>query len=377
LFSSGSEGAPKGVELTHRNILANVRQIADVLNTETDDLMLSNLPLFHAFGLTATTALPLLEGIPMVCHPDPTDALGNAKAIARHKATVLCSTSTFLRLYVRHRRVHPLMLDSLRLVVAGAERLSPAVRDAFAVKFGKRIYEGYGATETTPVASVNVPDAIELGNWKVQTGSKPGTVGMPLPGTSFRVVDPSTLAPLPSGEDGLILIGGVQVMKGYLNDAARTAEAVVELEGQRWYKTGDKGHLDADGFLTIVDRYSRFAKLGGEMISLGAVEAAVRDALGEPDLDLCAVNLPDPNKGERIVLLLGQGQDPDTVRGRLIGAGVNPLLLPSAILLVDNVPQLGSGKTDFGAAKRLALDLIDNPAGTASAAGPAGACVPE
>jgi acyl-[acyl-carrier-protein]-phospholipid O-acyltransferase/long-chain-fatty-acid--[acyl-carrier-protein] ligase len=377
LFSSGSEGAPKGVELTHRNILANVRQIADVLNTETDDLMLSNLPLFHAFGLTATTALPLLEGIPMVCHPDPTDALGNAKAIARHKATVLCSTSTFLRLYVRHRRVHPLMLDSLRLVVAGAERLSPAVRDAFAVKFGKRIYEGYGATETTPVASVNVPDAIEIGNWKVQTGSKPGTVGMPLPGTSFRVVDPSTLAPLPSGEDGLILIGGVQVMKGYLNDAARTAEAVVELEGQRWYKTGDKGHLDADGFLTIVDRYSRFAKLGGEMISLGAVEAAVRDALGEPDLDLCAVNLPDPNKGERIVLLLAQGQDPDTVRGRLIGAGVNPLLLPSAILPVDNVPQLGSGKTDFGAAKRLALDLIDNPAGTASAAGPAGACVPE
>ena len=353
LFSSGSEGAPKGVELTHRNILANVRQIADVLNTETDDLMLSNLPLFHAFGLTATTALPLLEGIPMVCHPDPTDALGSAKAIARHKATVLCSTSSFLRLYVRNRKVHPLMLESLRVVVAGAERLSPDVRDGFAVKFGKGIYEGYGATETTPVASVNVPDAIEVANWKVQTGNKPGTVGMPLPGTSFRVVDPVTLQALPSGEDGLILIGGVQVMKGYLNDPARTSAAVVELDGQRWYKTGDKGHLDADGFLTIVDRYSRFAKLGGEMVSLGAVEGAVRRALAEPELDLCAVALPEPKKGERVVLLI-TGKDPDALRAQLLKAGVPPLLLPATILRVDSVPKLGSGKTDFAAAKRLA-----------------------
>ena len=360
LFSSGSEGAPKGVELTHRNILANVRQIADVLNTETDDLMLSNLPLFHAFGLTATTALPLLEGIPMVCHPDPTDALGSAKAIARYKATVLCSTSTFLRLYIRNRKVHPLMLDSLRIVVAGAERLSPDVRDAFAVKFGKRIYEGYGATETTPVASVNVPDAIEIANWKVQTGTKPGTVGMPLPGTSFRIVDPVTLEALPTGEDGLILIGGVQVMKGYLNDPERTREAVVELDGQRWYKTGDKGHLDADGFLTIVDRYTRFAKLGGEMVSLGAIEERARLALDAPEAELCAVALPDIKKGERVVLLAA-GQDPQSLRARLLEADINPLLLPAAILRVESVPKLGSGKTDFAAARRLAAALLEEP----------------
>ncbi|MCG6940719.1 MAG: acyl-[ACP]--phospholipid O-acyltransferase [Thiohalocapsa sp.] len=359
LFSSGSEGAPKGVELTHRNILANVRQIADVLNTESDDLMLSNLPLFHAFGLTATTALPLLEGIPMVCHPDPTDALGSAKAIARYRATVLCSTSSFLRLYARNRKVHPLMLESLRAVVAGAERLSPDVRDAFAVKFGKRIYEGYGATETTPVASVNVPDAIEITNWKVQTGSKPGTVGMPLPGTSFRIVDPVSLEALPTGEDGLILIGGVQVMKGYLNDPERTREAVVELDDQRWYKTGDKGHLDADGFLTVVDRYSRFAKLGGEMVSLATVEDQARRTLGEPELELCAVTLPDARKGERIALLLTGDQDPGALRAKLLAAGVNPLLLPSAVLRVASVPKLGSGKTDFAAARRLAETLLE------------------
>jgi acyl-[acyl-carrier-protein]-phospholipid O-acyltransferase/long-chain-fatty-acid--[acyl-carrier-protein] ligase len=270
LFSSGSEGTPKGVELTHRNIMANLRQISDVLNTEAEDVMLANLPPFHAFGLTVTTFLPLVEGIPMVCHPDPTDAAGSAKAIAQYRATVLCSTSTFLRLYTRNRKVHPLMLESLRVVVAGAERLAPDVREAFMLKFQRPIYEGYGATETTPVASVNVPDTLDTSNWKVQSGTRLGTVGMPLPGTSFRVVDPVSLQALPPGTDGLILIGGVQVMKGYLNDPQRTAEAIVELDGRRWYKTGDKGHLDEDGFLVIVDRYSRFAKLGGEMISLGA-----------------------------------------------------------------------------------------------------------
>jgi acyl-[acyl-carrier-protein]-phospholipid O-acyltransferase/long-chain-fatty-acid--[acyl-carrier-protein] ligase len=357
LFSSGSEGRPKGIELTHHNILGNVRQIADVLNPEGDDLMLANLPLFHAFGLTATTCLPLLEGIPMVCHPDPTDAPGNAKAIARHRATVLCSTSSFLRLYARNRKVHPLMLDSLRIVVAGAERLSPDVRDGFGRKFNKTLYEGYGATETTPVASVNVPDALEIGTWKVQTGNRPGTVGMPLPGTSFRIVDPETLEPLPPGAEGLILIGGVQVMKGYLNDPERTAATVVELDGQRWYRTGDKGRQDADGFLTIVDRYSRFAKLGGEMISLGAVEAAARGALEDPEIDLCAVALPDPQKGERVVLLLEPGQSPETLRRALIEARTNALLIPAAIHSVAAVPKLGSGKTDFGAARRLAAEL--------------------
>ncbi len=355
LFSSGSEGTPKGVELTHRNILANVRQISDVLNTEQDDIILANLPLFHAFGLTATTFLPLLEGIPMVCHPDPTDAPGTAKAVARYRATVLCSTSTFLRLYTRNRRVHPLMLQSLRIVVAGAERLGPEVREAFALKFHKPIYEGYGATETTPVASVNVPDALETDTWKIQTGSRPGTVGMPLPGTSFRIVDPATLEALPVGEDGLILIGGVQVMKGYLKDPEKTQEAVVELDGLRWYRTGDKGHLDADGFLTIVDRYSRFAKLGGEMISLTAVEEQVRRALGMPELEVAAVNLPDERKGERILLLAAEDIDADLLRRRLLEIGVNPLSIPAQVMRVEAIPKLGSGKTDFGAVRRLAV----------------------
>jgi acyl-[acyl-carrier-protein]-phospholipid O-acyltransferase/long-chain-fatty-acid--[acyl-carrier-protein] ligase len=223
------------------------------------------------------------------------------------------------------------------------------------LKFGKPIYEGYGATETTPVASVNVPDAIETETWKIQAGSRPGTVGLPLPGTSFRVVDPVTLGSLPPGEDGLILIGGVQVMKGYLNAPQKTAEAVVELDGMRWYKTGDKGHLDEDGFLTIVDRYSRFAKLGGEMVSLSAVEEQVRRALHAPELEIAAVNLPDEKKGERILLLTALPIDPETLRKALLESGANPLSIPSQIVKVDAIPKLGSGKTDFGAVRRLAL----------------------
>ncbi len=362
LFSSGSEGTPKGIELSHRNIIANVVQVSDVLNTETKDVVMANLPLFHAFGLTVTTFMPLLEGMPMVCHPDPTDALGTAKAIARYEATVMCSTSTFLRLYNRNKRIHPLMLQSLRVVVAGAERLNPEVKQAFALKFGKAIYEGYGATETTPVASVNLPDRLDPTTWKIQLGSKPGTVGMPLPGSSFRIVDPVSLTALPVGEDGLILIGGVQVMKGYLKDADKTAEVVIEKDDQRWYKTGDKGHLDKDGFLTIVDRYSRFAKLAGEMVSLSQVEQAVLDQLGDSDsdLELLAVNVPDDKKGERIVLLVAADRDVQALRKALLASSMNPLMVPAEIIQVAEIPKLGSGKINVTAAKQWLLNKKDS-----------------
>ncbi len=357
LFSSGSEGLPKGVMLSHRNVMANVRQIADVLNMEDDDAVLSCLPPFHAFGLTATTFMPMVEGLPMICHADPTDALGVARAIAEYRATILCGTATFLRLYTKHPRVHPLMLRSLRVVVAGAEKLTDDVRNAFKLKFNREVYEGYGATETTPVAAVNLPDALDTTYWQVQVGGKPGTVGLPLPGSSCKIVDPDTLQELPTGEDGLILIGGCQVMLGYLNDPERTDAAIVELDGVRWYKTGDKGHLDKDGFLTIVDRYSRFAKIGGEMVGLGAVEQQLREAIGMPELELVAVSLPDDKKGERIVALIAGELDCGELQKRVLSAGIPPLLIPAEIHLVSEVPKLGSGKTDFGAARRLAQEL--------------------
>ncbi|HIM08478.1 MAG TPA: acyl-[ACP]--phospholipid O-acyltransferase [Gammaproteobacteria bacterium] len=356
LFSSGSEGTPKGIMLSHRNIMANLKQISDMLNTQDTDVIMASLPLFHAIGLTATTFMPLVEGIPVVCHPDPTDVVNVAKAIAKYRATVLIGTSTFLRLYTKNRRIHPLMLESLRIVIAGAERLRPDVREAFKLKFNKDIYEGYGATETTPVASVNIPDALDVNYWKVQQGNKLGTVGMPLPGTSYRIVDPDSLEELTTGEDGLILIGGSQVMLGYLDDEEKTNEVITIIDDTRWYKTGDKGQLDEDGFLTIVDRYSRFAKLGGEMVSLTAVEDAVRTALDKPELELVAINLPDEKKGEKIALIITEEIQLEEIKKGMLEAKANSLMIPSDVKVVDEIPKLGSGKTDFKMAKKLLVE---------------------
>ena len=354
LFSSGSEALPKGIVLSHRNIVANCKQISDVLNTHEDDTVIASLPPFHSFGLTVTTLMPMLEGIPFVCHPDPTDAVGIAKAIARYRATILCAPATFLQLYSRNQKVEALMFESLRIVVAGAERLSETVQREFQLKFNKTIYQGYGCTETTPVASVNIPDALDTNYWRVQYGNRPGTVGMPLPGTSFRILDPDTLEEMAFEEDGEIFISGAQVMLGYLNDPERTDRAFVEIDGRRYYRTGDKGHLSEEGFLKITDRYSRFAKIGGEMISLRQVEDRAREALADDELDLLAVNLPDERKGERIVLLVVRAEPGDQLRDRLIGSGFEPLLLPAEVIRVDAIPKLGSGKTDFVSAMALA-----------------------
>jgi len=358
LFSSGSEGQPKGVCLSHANLMANLKQAASVLNPQTEDVILNTLPTFHAFGLTVTTLLPLIEGIPMVCQPDPTDAKAVARLIAQYNISLIAGTSTFLRLYCRSRKAHPLMFASLRLVIAGAERLNPEVRQEFREKFGKVIYEGYGATETSPVACVNIPDILVNYTGDVQIGNKPGSVGLPLPGTLIRIVDPQTMTTLPIGEAGLVLIAGPQIMQGYLNAPEKTANAIVELDGLRWYKTGDKGQLDADGFLTIVDRYSRFAKLGGEMVSLSAVEACLSCLLDNPEDDeVLAVALPDPGKGEKVVLLV-TGQDPASLQTKALQAGINPLMMPKAFIAVEAIPKLGSGKTDFSAATQLARNTL-------------------
>ena len=356
LFSSGSEGTPKGIMLSHQNIISNIKQVSDVLDTREDDTIVASLPLFHAFGLTVTGLMPLIEGIPAICHPDPTDVVNIAKGISRYQATIFCGTSTFLRLFNKNSRIHPLMLDSLRITVAGAERLNPEIRAQFGLKFGKTVYEGYGTTETAPVASVNIPDRISTDDWHIQTGHKIGTVGLPLPGSSTRIVDPNTLEILPTGEDGLILIGGTQVMQGYLDDPDKTADAIVEMSGLRWYKTGDKGHIDADGFLTIVDRYSRFAKIGGEMVSLSAVEASINTHL-PPDIEILATTIPDDKKGESIVLLYTGTIDESELKINIKQSALTALSFPSKLIEVDAIPKLGSGKSDFNQAKKIALQL--------------------
>ena len=358
LFSSGSEGDPKGIELSHKNLLTNIKQVSELLNFRRDDVILNSLPIFHSFGLTVTTLLPLCEGVKMVSVADPTDGATIGKMSAKHGVSILFGTSTFFRLYTRNKKLHPLMFQNVRIVIAGAEKLKTDVKDAFRLKFGLEIYEGYGTTETAPVAAVNVPNILEKDSLKELTFTKEGTVGLPLPGTIIKIVDPDTLNELKTGEDGLILIGGGQVMKGYLDDPEKTAEVIAELDGVRYYKTGDKGHIDEHGFVTIVDRYSRFAKIGGEMISLGAVEANLSQAIGE-DAVFVATAVNDDKKGESVVLLVKSELPLSDIQQRIKALNIPPIMLPSEIFLVDEIPLLGSGKIDFKRAKLLATELIN------------------
>ncbi len=358
LFSSGSEGSPKGVELSHTNLAANAKQAAIVLDTRPGDVMMSTLPTFHSFGFLATTLMPLTEGVPIVCHPDPTDVETIAKGIKKYQGTILVGTPTFLRMYTVNRKIDIQMLSSLRLTVSGAEKLKHDIAQDFQLKFNQVIYQGYGATETSPAAGINTPDTKD-DNGNTIINNKSGSTGRALDGTQYRIVDLDSMEELPIGEDGLILIGGPQVMKGYLNQADKTAKVIEIMDGARWYNSGDKGHLDQDGFLTIVDRYSRFAKIGGEMVSLSSVEEQIQHSLGAPELDLVAVAVNDDKKGEKIVLLVTEDIDFNKVKKALMDNEVAALMHPAKIIKVDEIPKLGSGKTDFGAAKKVVQVYID------------------
>ncbi len=357
LFSSGSEGTPKGVMLTHKNMVGNVQQADSIFTIRPNDVMLAELPLFHSFGLTATILMSLLDGIPMVTCADPTDVKTMARVCAEFKATILIGTPTFLRALAVNRWVHPMCFKHMRLVLSGAEKLRPEIRDLFARKFKKEVYEGYGCTETAPVATFNSEDFLLDDFITMEPCSNLDSVGVPIPGTFVRIVDPDTNEDLPQGQEGMVLIGGCQIMKGYLKDPERTATAIIEQNGIRWYRTGDKGRLDPDGFLTLVDRYSRFAKLGGEMISLGAVESRINDTGILVGCEYLATSVPDEAKGEKIVLLYHGEKDADTIHRELRKSGIPQMMLPGRVFLVDAVPKLGSGKWDFTGAKKLAKTL--------------------
>ncbi len=358
MFSSGSEGTPKGIELSHMNILGNTQQIASVLNVHDGDAMVGSLPLFHAFGICVTTFFPLIEGVRMVAHPDPTDGYEIGKIVQKYKATMMFGTSTFYRLYTMNKKVESCMFESLRFVVAGAEKLSPKVYSDFKKKFGKSILEGYGTTETSPVASCNLPN-VAMADGNIQKGEKKGSVGMPIPGTSIKIVNPENNEVLPIGQEGMVLIGGVQIMKGYLNNESKTNDVITTIDGKHWYVTGDKGKFDDEGFLTILDRYSRFAKLGGEMVSLGAIELKLANIIEDEAIEYVATSIKDEKKGEKIVLLLSgiQEEQLTQLKSQVIKEFENKLMIPSIYTIVEHIPKLGSGKKDYGSVKKMITPL--------------------
>jgi len=254
LFSRGTEGKPKGVILTHRNLMANITQLFDLLNVSEEDVLLSTLPLSHSLGLIAGTLFPLIEGIPAAYYPDPHNARGIGRTAARYEASIFFATPDLLQRCSENPKLHPLMFASMRFVASAGEKLTLEKRGAFEEKFGCRVFEGYTLTETASFASLNIPDILETATFSIQRGNKVGTVGMPLPGTAIRIVDPESLDTLKHHEEGLILVGGAQVMQGYLDDSKQSDFAIFERDGLRWYRTGDRGFVDEDGFLTVVGR---------------------------------------------------------------------------------------------------------------------------
>jgi acyl-[acyl-carrier-protein]-phospholipid O-acyltransferase / long-chain-fatty-acid--[acyl-carrier-protein] ligase len=339
LFTSGSEGTPKGVVLSHRNILANAAQSLARVDANANDKVFNVLPVFHSFGLTGGTIMPLLAGIPIFMYPSPLHYRIVPELIYQTGSTILFGTDTFLTGYARS--AHAYDFRTLRLIVAGAEAVKERTRQVYMERYGIRLLEGYGVTETAPVLAMNTPMA-----------NRQGTVGRLSPLMQYK------LDPVPGiDEGGRLSVRGPNVMLGYLR---AENPAVLEPPPDGWYDTGDIVTVDAAGFITIKGRAKRFAKIAGEMVSLSAVES-IAAALW-PQAMSVAVALPDPRKGERVVLLTTQkGADRAAMQREAKAKGASELSVPGSVLVVEKVPLLGSGKTDYVAATAMAREIASVP----------------
>ena len=337
LFTSGSEGTPKGVVLSHRNLLANAAQAAARIDFGREDRVFNALPVFHSFGLTAGLVLPLVSGVPTFLYPSPLHYRVVPELIYGSNATILFGTDTFLAGYAR--MAHAYDLRSVRYVLAGAEPVKPATREVWLEKFGLRVLEGYGVTETAPILALNTPMANRF-----------GTVGRLVPGIEAQ------LEPVPGIEDGgRLRVRGPNVMLGYLH-ADRPGELDPPPGG--WHDTGDIVSVDAQGFVRICGRAKRFAKIGGEMVSLAAVEALAAELW--PGVAVAAAAVPDGRKGERVVLLTERaGAKRAAFSAHARARGAAELMVPAEVRVVRAVPLLGSGKTDFSAVRRMAAEAAD------------------
>ncbi len=339
LFTSGSEGAPKGVALSHRNILSNVAQVAARIDFGCSDRLFNVLPIFHSFGLTGGLVLPLVSGVPTYLYPSPLHYRVIPELIYASNATILFGADTLLNGYARS--AHPYDLRSLRYVIAGAEAVKEATRRLYQEKFGLRLLEGYGVTETSPVLALNTP-----------MFNRFGTVGLICPGMEAR------LEKVEGVKDGARLhVRGPNVMLGYLR---AENPGVLEPPPGGWHDTGDIVSIDREGFITIKGRAKRFAKVGGEMISLAAVENLA--ALCWPDARVAAVAQSDPRKGERIILCTDHaGATRTDFVASARSHGASELMFPAKILVVDQLPLLGSGKIDYPALSKAVAGIGDEP----------------
>jgi acyl-[acyl-carrier-protein]-phospholipid O-acyltransferase/long-chain-fatty-acid--[acyl-carrier-protein] ligase len=357
IFSSGSTGEPKGVILSHFNLASNVEQLEQVFHLHDGDRILGILPFFHSFGFTGTLCLPPLTGIGVVFHVSPLDAQAIGALVSKFAVTMLLSTPTFLNSYTR--RCPPEAFGSLRIVLAGAEKLPERIAQSFEDHFGLRPLEGYGCTECSPVVAVNTYDFRAA--YFRQIGAKRGTIGHPLPGIGIRIIDPESGETLPVDKPGLLLVRGPNVMVGYLNRPEKTAEVLQD----GWYNTGDIATVDGDGFLRITDRLSRFSKIGGEMVPHIKVEEKLHELLQAEGQVLAVTAIPDEKKGERLVVVHTLSED--VLRDVLekLSKGDLPALWrprPDQFLHTEKLPYLGTGKLDLRRLRELAQEQTPKPA---------------
>lgn len=336
LFTSGTEGTPKGVVLTHANILANIEQIEEHVVFEEDDIFFNPLPTFHCYGLTAGTLLPLLIGYPVVLHPSPLQTKTIAKRIFQTRASILFATDTFLQQYMRASSDGG--LNSLRIAVCGAERVREETRKTAEQRFSFEVLEGYGVTECAPVLAANQPGDI-----------RSGTIGKMLPGIDCRIEPVDGL-----DEGGCLWVRGPNIMKGYIK--SDQPGQVIPLDGG-WHDTGDVVSVDEEGYYVIRGRMKRFAKIGGEMVSLTVVENCASAVW--PDHMHAAAIVPDPRKGEQIILI---SEHPNPKRQELLTwaqtHGVPEISVPKKIISTESLPVLGTGKLDYVSITKLAKDAM-------------------
>ena len=357
VFTSGSTGTPKGVMLSQQNIATNVEAIGQVINLTPNDTMVGILPFFHSFGYTVTMWSPMALNMRGVYHFSPLEATQVAKLVKRFKATVFLATPTFLRTYIR--RCAREDFESLDTVVAGAEKLPVELCDAFETRFGVRPVEGYGATELSPLVSVNIPPSRSTDNFQIDC--KEGTVGRPIPNVVARITDLEDDAKvLGAGESGMLWIKGPNVMKGYLHREDLTDEVIVD----GWYRTGDVGMIDQDGFIKLTGRISRFSKIGGEMIPHIQIEECLIGLLADDEAEapqIAVTAVPDSRKGERLIVLHTEiAKTPAELCRGLKEQGLPNIYIPSedSFCQIEEIPILGSGKFDLKSIKDVAMNLF-------------------
>jgi acyl-[acyl-carrier-protein]-phospholipid O-acyltransferase/long-chain-fatty-acid--[acyl-carrier-protein] ligase len=339
LFTSGSEKDPKAVQLSHKNIDANLKSLSEVLEFSGADIVLGNLPLFHVFGQTAHAWLPIWSGMTIVTYANPLDFKGVCDVVREEKVTIMAGTPSFFWGY--GHKANPGDFETCRIMLAGADKCPDALRKIFMEKHGKVLLEAYGCTETSPGLCVNTPKH-----------NRPGSVGKPLPGVRVRLENYETGEECKGREIGKILVKGDNIMKGYFDDFESTSMAF----RHGWYDTGDMGWMDEDGYLWHVGRLKRFVKIGGEMVSLIKVEDVLEKLLPD-DVKCCVVEVPDQTKGAKIVAAVTQQIDEKETLKKM-GEQLPNIALPKQFVIIPELPQMGSGKIDFRTTTNIVLDKV-------------------